>query len=132
MFAWGEQIWQQFGWKSLMLMGLIILYCKGIYSRSFADSPPSSWHRHERGIFAGCTVSIILFLEGMNIILEYSLQSNASHFLSNGVPLPLLWVFMDDLNLMPSSVQGATPYYNVARQLFNGQALNSGLVNQEI
>ena len=78
-------------------------YYKGIYSKSFANSSPSSWHRDERGIFACCTVSIILFLAGMNIILEYSFQT--PHFLSTVVPLPLLWAFMDDLNLMSSSVQ---------------------------
>ena len=82
-------------------------YYKGIYSKSFADSSPSGWHRQEREIFAGCTVSIILFLAGMNIILEYSIQTEASQFLSNGVLLPLPRAFMDDLNLMSFSVQGA-------------------------
>ena len=71
-------------------INLITLYYKGIYSKSSADSSRSGWHRHERGIFAGCTVSIILFLAGTNIILEYSIQTNASEFLSNGVPLSLL------------------------------------------
>ena len=52
-------------------------------------------------------MSIIFFLAGMNIILEYSIQTNASQFLSNGVPLHLLQAFMDHLNLMSSSVQGA-------------------------
>ena len=80
---------------------------RGIYSKSFADSSPSGWHRHERGIFAGCTVSIILFLAGMNVILEYYTQTDAFQFLSNGVPLPLLQAFMDDFNLMSSSVQRA-------------------------
>ena len=80
---------------------------RGIYSKSFADSSPSGWHRHERGIFAGCTVSIILFLAGMNVILEYYTQTDAFQFLSNGVPLPLLQAFMDDINLMSFSVQGA-------------------------
>ena len=83
------------------------MHYKGIYNKSFADSSPSGWQRHERGIFAGCTVSSILILAGMNIILEYSIQKNASQFLSNGVPLPLLRAFMDDFNLMSSSVQGA-------------------------
>ena len=51
-------------------------------------------------------MSIILFLAGMKIILEYFIQTNVSQCFSNGVPLPLFWVFMDDLNQMSSSVQG--------------------------
>ena len=29
---------------------------KGIFSKSFSQSATSSWHRHQRGIFAGCTL----------------------------------------------------------------------------
>ena len=48
---------------------------EGIFSKSFSESATSGWHRHQRGIFAGCTLSIIFFLAGMNIILEYSVQT---------------------------------------------------------
>ena len=41
---------------------LIETYCEGIFSKSFSKSATSAWHRQERGIFAGCTVSMILFL----------------------------------------------------------------------
>ena len=41
---------------------LIETYYKGIFSKSFSQSATSSWHRHQWGIFAGCTLSIILFL----------------------------------------------------------------------
>ena len=40
---------------------LIETYYCGIFSKSFSQEAPSSWHRHQRGIFAGCTLSIILF-----------------------------------------------------------------------
>ena len=43
-------------------------YCKGIFSRSFSESATSAWHRHHRGIFTDCTLSIILFLADMNIL----------------------------------------------------------------
>ena len=42
-------------------ISLIKIYYSGIYSRSFSQSAPSSWHQHFKGIFAGCTLSIILF-----------------------------------------------------------------------
>ena len=37
-------------------------YYVGIYSKSFSEHAPSNWYKHMRGIFAGCTLSIILFL----------------------------------------------------------------------
>ena len=83
-------------------------YYVGILSKSFSKSAPSSWHRHQRGIFAGCTLSIILFLAAINIILEYTLLSMAPNFItSSKVSLPLVRAFMDDLNLLSSSVAGA-------------------------
>ena len=82
-------------------------YYAGLYTKSFSHSAPSIWHQHFRGIFAGCTVSIILFLAGINIIIEYTLTSTASNFiLSSKVSLPLVRAFMDDLNLMSTSVTG--------------------------
>ena len=49
-------------------ISLIKNYYVGIYSKSFSEFAPSNWHQHLRGIFAGCTLSIILFLAGINII----------------------------------------------------------------
>ena len=50
---------------------LIEMYYSGIFSKSFSQGALSSSHRHQRGIFASCALSIVLFLAGMNIILEY-------------------------------------------------------------
>ena len=86
---------------------LIETYYKGIFSKSFSESATSTWHRHQQGIFAGCTLSIILFLAGMNIILEYSMQARVPKFTTNNITLPLLRAFMDDLSLMSTKVSGA-------------------------
>ena len=86
---------------------LVENYYKGIFSKSFSESATSAWHRHQRGIFAGCTLSIILFLAGMNIILEYCLQVKVPKFTTNNTELPLLRAFMDDLSLMSATVSGA-------------------------
>ena len=86
---------------------LIETYYKGIFSKSFSQSATSSWHRHQRGIFAGCTLSIILFLAGMNIILEYSLQARVPQFTTNNTALFLLHAFMDDLSVMSSTLSGS-------------------------
>ena len=86
---------------------LIETYYKGIFSKSFSQSATSSWHRHQQGIFAGCTLSIILFLAGINIILEYSMQDRVPQFTTSNTVLPLLRAFMDELSLMSSTVSGA-------------------------
>ena len=57
-------------------ISLIKIYYSGIYSRSFSQSAPSSWHQHFKGIFAGCTLSIILFLAGINVVIEYSFMTS--------------------------------------------------------
>ena len=74
---------------------LIKIYYSGIYSCSFSQSAPSSWHQHFKGIFAGCTLSIILFLAGINVVIEYTLASSARKFVSTGnvaFPLQHLWM----------------------------------------
>ena len=40
---------------------LVMNYYKGLWSICQSDTSPSSWHHHFRGIFIGCTASIILF-----------------------------------------------------------------------
>ena len=55
---------------------------------------------HQRGIFAGCTLSIILFLAGMSIILEYSLVASTPQFHLNNISLPPMKAFMDNLNIV--------------------------------
>ncbi|XP_057310622.1 uncharacterized protein LOC130648588 [Hydractinia symbiolongicarpus] len=63
--------------------------------------------QHLKGIFAGCTLSIILFLSGINVVLEYTLATSLSCYITSGkVSLPLIRAFMDDNNLMSSSVPG--------------------------
>ena len=42
-------------------INIIKAYYNGLWSRSFSLDSPSSWHQHFRGIFTGCTASIILF-----------------------------------------------------------------------
>ena len=84
-------------------ISLIKMYYLAIYSRSFSQSAPSSWHQHFKGIFAGCALSIIVFLAGINVVIGYTLASSAT----GNVAVPLIRAFMDNLTLMSSSVFGA-------------------------
>jgi len=72
-------------------------YC-GLWSKSFSPSASSSWHHHLKGIFIGCTLSIILFLSGINVVIEY--VCDGDDFL-----VPPVKAFMDDLSLLSDSPQ---------------------------
>ena len=76
---------------------LIETYYEGIFSNWFCESATSAWHRHQRGIFEGCSLSIILFLAGMNIILECSMQASIPKFTTNNTTLPFFPAFRHDL-----------------------------------
>ena len=97
---------------SLKWIHLIETYYSGILSKSFCQEATSSWHRHQRGIFASCTLSIILFLAGMNIVLEYFLVATTSQFHLNDISLPPMRAFMDDLNIMSCTVCGAKTLFS--------------------
>ena len=86
---------------------LIETYYEGIFGKSFSESATGASHRHQWGICEGCTLSIILFLAGMNIILEYSMHAQVPKFTTNNTTLPLLRTFMDGLSLIANKVSGA-------------------------
>ena len=79
------------------LISLKKTYFSVIYCKYFSSSAPSSWHQYFKGVFAGCALSIILFLAGINVIIEYAILSKAPPFIYSGkVSLPLVRAFMDD------------------------------------
>ena len=86
---------------------LIETYFNGIFKKLFSESTTSAWHKHQQRIFAGCTVSIILFLGSMNIILEHSVEARVPPFTTNNTTLPLLCAFMEDQSPMSTKVSGA-------------------------
>ncbi|XP_057294715.1 uncharacterized protein LOC130623264 [Hydractinia symbiolongicarpus] len=88
-------------------IAIVKKYYSALYSKSFSKSAPSKWHQHLKGILAGCTLSIILFLSGINVVLVYTLATSVSCYITSAkVSLPLIRAFMDDINLMSSSVPG--------------------------
>jgi hypothetical protein len=63
--------------------------------------------RYERGIFAGCTISVVLFVAAFNVILEYvDVGAIERYKMSNGNTIELLRGFMDDVSILSRSVEG--------------------------
>ena len=85
-----------------MWIKIIKAYYSGLWSCSFSPDSPSGWHQHFRGIFTGCTASIILFLAAINVVIEYvcvdfnSQEDNSS---------PPMKAFMDDIFLKANSLE---------------------------
>ena len=50
---------------------LVIKYYDGLWGKTPVSGVASDWYRYEKGIYAGCTISVILFLAAFNVILEY-------------------------------------------------------------
>ena len=91
---------------------IIKAYYNGLWSRSFSPDAPSGWHQHFRGIFTGCTASIILFLAAMNIIIEF-ICVGVDITSENSGSLPVK-AFMDDLFLKGKSFDDAQNLLNRA------------------
>ena len=49
---------------------LIMAYYDGLWGRTSASGVSSEWMRYERGIFAGCTISVVLFVAAFNVIFR--------------------------------------------------------------
>ena len=86
-------------------------YYDGLWGRSSSLGVFSSWCRYENGIFAGCPISVILFLAAFNVLIEYVGDGDMRKYvMSNGNSIETLRGFMDDLsNLSPS-----VPVANIA------------------
>ena len=82
---------------------LVIKY-DDLWGRTSANGVSSDWHKYEKGIFASCTISVILFITAFSVILEYVSRIGLLQYnLSNTNTMPVLCAFMDDVSLMTRS-----------------------------
>ena len=84
-------------------VSLFIKYYEGLWSISWSDSAPSSWHHHLRGIFIGCTASIIFFLSAINVIIEHISAVTKDEICKTMTSTPVK-AFTDDIFLMSPSI----------------------------
>ena len=83
---------------------MVIKHDDGLWARKSARGVASDWYQYEKGIFSGCTISVILFIPAFKVILEYVSQAGLPRYsLSTRKSVPVLCAFMDDVSLMTTS-----------------------------
>ena len=86
-------------------ISLIMAYYDGMWGRTTASGVSSEWVLYEKGIFAGCTISVILFIAAFNVILEYVDEAEVERYkMATGNRIELLRGFMDDVSILTRSI----------------------------
>ena len=80
-----------------------------VFTANLSLNLPQVTGTNIRGVFLQAVpCQLFYFWQASNIIIEYTLVTSAPSFvMSSKVSLPLIRAFMDDMNLMSSSVSGA-------------------------
>ena len=86
--------------------GLVETYFGGLKMRFSAGSLTSNWQRLEKGIMAGCTVSVILFVAAMSVLIEEVKFECRGPLSSDGTRQPPCRAFMDDITIFRDSEIG--------------------------
>ena len=83
---------------------LLLGYYDGLWGRSSSSGVSSEWTNYQKGIFAGCTVSVILFLVAFNVILEFVDAGGVQRYALKERRIEVLRGFMDDVSILTTSV----------------------------
>jgi hypothetical protein len=85
---------------------IITSYLDGIKLRFSVGDQLTKWQKLEKGIVTGCTVSVVLFVMGMNLLIKAAIRETRGPKTESGIYLPSSRGFMDDLTLTtPTHVQ---------------------------
>ena len=87
---------------------LILDYYNNFNLRVTSGTKTSDWHRLERGIITGCTISATLFSLAMNMIIKSAEVECRGPRVKSGIRQPPLRAYMDDITVTTSSVIGCT------------------------
>ena len=85
---------------------LILDYYGNFRLRVTSGSVTSDWHRLEKGIITGCTISVILFALAMSMLVKAAETECRGPLSKSGVRQPPICAFMDDLTVTTTSVPG--------------------------
>ena len=78
---------------------LITSYFSNIHLRFSTESFETDWIELQKGIVTGCTISVILFIMGMNLIIKAAERETRGPKTSTGIRLPSNRGFMDDMTI---------------------------------
>ena len=81
-------------------------YYKGLNFRFSVGRYTTAWHRVEKGIPAGCTISVILFSAAMNLLMKAAEKECRGPKTRSGVCQPPGRAFMDDMTETIKSAEG--------------------------
>ncbi|XP_052281306.1 uncharacterized protein LOC127878820 [Dreissena polymorpha] len=81
------------------IQGMINAYFSGMKLRFMVGENMTAWQRLEKGIVTGCTISVVLFVMGMNLIINPANKETRGPKTSTGLHLPINRGFMDDLTV---------------------------------
>ncbi|XP_052224708.1 uncharacterized protein LOC127840340 [Dreissena polymorpha] len=78
---------------------IITSYLDGIKLRFTVGDQLTRWQKLEKGIVTGCTVSVVLFIMGMNLLINAAQRETRGPKTESGIYLPCSRGFMEDLTL---------------------------------
>ncbi|XP_038147774.1 uncharacterized protein LOC119787807 [Cyprinodon tularosa] len=85
---------------------LILDYYEDFSLRVSSGASTSDWHRLEKGIITGCTISVSLFALAMNMLVKSAEVECRGPLSKSGTRQPPIRAFMDDLTVTTTSVPG--------------------------
>nr|XP_014269084.2 uncharacterized protein LOC106676625 [Maylandia zebra] len=85
---------------------LILDYYANFRLRVTSRAVTSDWHRLQKGIITGCTISVTLFALAMNMVVKAAEVECRGPLTRSGVRQPPIRAYMDDLTITTSSVPG--------------------------
>lgn len=88
------------------ICNLIMDYYNDFSARVSSGQATSAWHRLEKGIITGCTISVSLFSLAMNMLVKSAEVECRGPKSRSGTRQPPIRAFMDDLTVMTTSVPG--------------------------
>lgn len=74
-------------------------YYRDFRLRVTSGAITSNWHRLEKGIIMGCTISVILFALAMNMVVKAAETECRGLLSKSGIRQPPIRAFMDDLTV---------------------------------
>lgn len=85
---------------------LVMSHMDSLRMRFTVGDTTTKWQRLEKGIMAGCTISVVLFVAAMNLLLKAAGMQCRGPKANDDTRHPSCRAFMDDVTVMTPSMQG--------------------------